>query len=318
MVLVWALWTVPRVWAAEAREYRGCCDASAAVALNDAMMAVASDEETVLRFYRRDAGGMPVATLPLSGWAGAGWGRAEMDFEGAARLDDLVFWIGSHSRNSDGEPRPARHILFATRIRGTGLEARLDPVGRPFRGLVAAMSAAPELGRFQFLRAAERAGEAKGGLNIEAMAAGAGGTLWIGFRNPVPEQRALLIPLLNPREVTTGAVARFGAPTQLDLGGLGLRGAVRVGERLLLVAGPAEGGGRHRLFLWTEGDATASEVRGGIPKGFQAESILGMGTPDARTVELLSDDGGRKISGVRCADLRDPARRVFRVVPVRY
>ena len=48
--------------AAEPRIYRGCCDASAAAALNDQVLAVASDEENVLRLYRRDADGPPIAT----------------------------------------------------------------------------------------------------------------------------------------------------------------------------------------------------------------------------------------------------------------
>ncbi len=306
--------------AAEAREYRGCCDASAVAAVNDELLAVASDEENVVRLYRRDAGGLPVATVAAVGGAGFNVGRSEMDLEGAARVDDLVFWIGSHSRNSDGKARPARHALLAMRVVGTGVAARLRPEGTPYRGLVAAMAATPELGRFQLARAAERAGEAAGGLNIEALAAGSEGKLWIGFRNPVPDRKALLVPLLNPREVVAGRAARLGAPVQLELGGLGLRDAVRTGsgDRVLLLAGPAEGGGKHRLFVWTEATTTVSEVAGAVPKGFQAEGVVTVGLADARQAEILSDEGGEKIGGVRCADLKDTARRVFRAWPVTY
>jgi len=130
------VWGVSKVGAAEARVYRGCCDASASVALNDELLAVASDEENVLRLYRRDVGGLPVATATALGGSGLNPGKSEIDLEGAARLDDLVFWIGSHSRNSDGKARPARHALLATRVVGTGAAARLVPTGMPYRGLV--------------------------------------------------------------------------------------------------------------------------------------------------------------------------------------
>jgi hypothetical protein len=315
-----AVWGGSAAGAAEAREYRGCCDASAAAVLNDELLAVASDEENVLRLYRRDAGGLPVATVAAVGGAAFNVGRSEMDLEGAARVDDLVFWIGSHSRNSDGKARPARHALLATRVVGTGGTARLQPEGTPYRGLVGAMAATPELARFQLSRAAARAGEAAGGLNIEAMAAGSEGKLWIGFRNPVPDRKALLVPLLNPKEVIAGRAARFGAPVQLGLGGLGLRDAVKTGagDRVLLLAGPAEGGGKHRMFVWTEGTTTVSEVAGAVPKGFQAEAVVTVGLADARQAEILSDEGGEKIGGVRCADLRDTTRRVFRAWPVTY
>jgi hypothetical protein len=315
-----AVWGIPVAGAAEAREYRGCCDASAAAVLNDELLAVASDEENVLRLYRRDAGGLPVATVAAMAGSAFDTGRVEMDLEGAARVDDLVFWIGSHSRNSDGKARPARHALLATRVVGTGGTARLKPEGTPYRGLVAAMAATPELGRFQLSRAAARAGEAAGGLNIEALAAGSEGKLWIGFRNPVPDRKALLVPLLNPNDVIAGRAARFGSPVQLGLGGLGLRDSVTTGagDRVLLLAGPAEGGGKHRLFVWTEGTTTVSEVAGAVPKGFQAEAVVMAGLADARQAEILSDEGGEKIGGVRCADLRDTTRRVFRAWPVAY
>jgi hypothetical protein len=304
--------------AAEMRVYRGCCDASGAAALNDEVMAVASDEENVIRLYRRDAGGSPLSMMPTPGVPGLNPGRNELDLEGAAVLEDLVFWIGSHSRNSDAKPRWARHTLFAMRIVGTGMTVRLEAFGRPYHGLVGAMASAPELSRFHLAQAAERAGESAGGLNIEALAAGSGGKLWIGFRNPVPEKKALMIPLVNPTEVIAGRAARFGAPVQLPLGGLGLRDAVKAGDRWLLLAGPAEGGGKHRLFIWTEGAATVAEVAGAIPKGFQAESVLGVGGPELRRADLLSDDGGEKVGGTRCSEVTDVTRRAFRAWRVAY
>ncbi|MGE4178309.1 MAG: DUF3616 domain-containing protein [Limisphaerales bacterium] len=316
--------SLTRVRAAESADdgpvYRGCCDASAAAVINESLIAVASDEENMIRLYRRGSGGMPVALVRTPVLSGLDPGRNEMDLEGAARIGDLIFWIGSHSRNDDGEARPARHILFATRIVGTRLSARLEPEGRPFHGLVPALTVDPALDRFRFSVAAGKSGEASGGLNIEALAAGAGGKLWIGFRNPVPDGKALMIPLLNPVEVMAGHPARFGTLVQLALGGLGLRDAVAVGEgeRLLLLGGPAEGGGKHRLFVWIAGSGTVSEVKGAVPKGFQAESILSVGEPASRQAEILSDDGSEKTGGKRCSELGDRSRRAFRSWLVRY
>lgn len=297
--------------------FQGCCDASAAVALNESVIAVGSDEENVIRLYRRDTGGAPVGSWPAAGAPGPALGREEMDLEGAARLDDLAFWIGSHSRNSNGRPRPSRHVVFATRIMGEGLGVGLETAGRPFRSLLASMAADAGMARFGLARAAERPAEAAGGLNIEALAAGSDGALWVGFRNPVPERKALMACWLNPKDVVmSGAPPRWGAPVLLPLGGLGLRDAARVGTRILLVAGPAEGGGRHRLFAWTEGSAVVTEMPGTIPKGFQAESIVPWEQPGAERIQLLSDGGGDKIGGIRCADLRDPMARLFRGITV--
>lgn len=293
------------------RVYSGACDASAVAEVNAAVFAAASDESAVLRLYRRGAGGAPLREVPLAGFLGGG--RHEPDLEGGARVGDRVYWIGSHSRNEQGEARPERHVLFATELRGTGTSVTLAPVGRPYRGLVSALDADPRLAVFGFGAGARRSGEARGGLNIEGLAAGPDGALWVAFRNPVPEGRAVVVPLLNPAEVTgpSPVPARFGPPLRLKLGGDGIRDLVRAGTGWLVVGGPAEGGGRHRVYAWSGTEADPVEISKGVPKGFQAEGILPAPGGGAGG-ELFSDDGGMKLGGVRCEDLRDPAARQFR------
>ncbi len=296
--------------------YPGCCDASAAAPLNEELFAAASDEGEVLRMYRRGAAGSAVAALDLGTFL-AVRGQGEADLEGAARLGNLIFWIGSHGRKPDGRPQSVREVLFATAIRGEGAFARLEAVGRPFRGLITALAAAAPLARFKLQQAAGRPGEAPGGLNIEGLAAGPDGSLWIGFRNPVPDGLALLVPLLNPRAVAVdGQSARLGSPVLLDLGGGGVRDIARAGSRYLIIAGPAEGGGRHRLHVWTGGAAPPEEIGKAVPKNYQAEGIVVDDRPEARSVLLLSDDGNESIGGRRCGDLKDPARRAFRGLEV--
>ena len=48
---------------AEGTEFRGLCDASAAVPISTNLVVVASDEENILRVYDRDRGGMPVRSF---------------------------------------------------------------------------------------------------------------------------------------------------------------------------------------------------------------------------------------------------------------
>lgn len=306
-----------RLEGAEYRAYAGCCDGSAAAVVGEGVFAAASDEDNLLRLYRRGAGGAAIRTLPLGGVLGVGF-RGEADLEGAARLGDRIYWIGSHSRNKQGEVQVERQVLFATVIRGQGEEADLVPVGRPFRGLLGAMAAEVRLRDLDLTRAARLPGEAKGALNIEGLAAGPDGSLWIAFRNPVPLGRALIVPLLNPGEVVEGKPARLGDPIRLDLQGAGIRDLARAGNRYLIVAGPAEGGGRHRLLVWDGGPGSPVEVRKGFPRGFSAEAVVVDDRVGVGEAELLGDEGNESIGGRRCEDLKNPAQRSFRALTVRF
>lgn len=295
--------------------YTGCCDASASAPINAELFAAASDEGNLLRLYRRGAGGAAVRSVSVSSFLGMRPKR-EADLEGAARLGNLIYWVGSHSRNKEGAAVPERQVIFATAIRGTGLAAELVPVGRPCVGLLAALAADPGLKEFELGRAAGLPGEAHGGLNIEGLSAGPEGSLWIAFRNPVPLGKALVVPVLNPVEIIEGRPPRLGAALRLDLEGLGIRDIARAGDRYVVIAGPAEGGGRHRLFLWS-GDARAPvEVRKGFPRGFAAEGLVVDDLTGARRVEVLSDEGNASIGGRACEDLRDVVRKVFHGVTV--
>jgi hypothetical protein len=312
VVVALALSVIHGLQAAEYRVYNGCCDASAAAWINDHLFAAASDEENMLRLYSRESSGPPVRTVSTAAFLGVGR-RNEADLEGGARVGDLVFWMGSHSRNSEGEGRPSRHVLFAMAVRGDGAAATLEPAGRPFHGLIAAFSADPALSALELHRAAMRGAEDPAGLNIEGIAAGPEASLWIGFRNPVPGGRAILIPFLNPQAVIQRVEApRFGPARRLDLGGRGVRDIARAGERYLIIAGPAEGGGRHRLFAWDGTDAEPRELPNAIPRGFRAESIV----PhfNGQSVDLLSDDGSEKVGGRRCQNLDDRGARQFRAL----
>lgn len=289
------------------------CDASAGVALSADLHAIASDEDNVLRVYRRATGGAPVARIDLSRFLDA---TEECDLEGATTIGDRVYWISSHGRNKKGKPRPARHRLFATdRVVKDG-KTTLVPVGTPYRGLVGALLAAPQLSPLKLSDAEPLAPEAPGGLNIEGLAATPDGHLLIGFRNPVRAGRALAIELENPDAVATrGAAPVFGAVAQLALGGRGIRSIEYVPARraYLVAAGPAADDGTFTLYRWSGRAADAPVALGASLGTLRPEGLFL--TPDGGAV-LVSDDGGVSVHGTECKDLADPGARSFRTIGI--
>jgi hypothetical protein len=203
--------------------YTGAYDGSAAAMLDTSFFVTASDEDSTLRIYRRDQSGSPLQAIDLSSFLEVNPAKPETDIEAAARIDNRIYWISSHARNQRGLLKPEHQRFFATEALTNNSTPNLRPIGKPYENLLPDLSRAPQLGAFNLADAASRAPKASGGLSIEGLCATPEGSLLIGFRNPVPDQKALLIPLLNPGEVIEGIPARFGAPIQLDLDGLGIR-----------------------------------------------------------------------------------------------
>ncbi len=278
---------------------RGPCDASAAVALDASHFVVGNDENNTLQVYRQGQPS-PVASLNLANFLATAAGE-ESDIEAAAAVGARIYWITSHGRNSKGKAQPGRHRFFATEI-VAGQPPTLKPVGQPYVDLLRDMSEADALKPYRLDAAARLAAEADGGLNIEGLAATPEGTLLIGLRNPLPGQRALVIPLLNPDEVIAGSRARFGAPVELDLGRRGIRSIERVGSAYLIVAGPTADRGSFALYRWS-GQASdgATPVSGIELKNLRPEALFAL--PGSGLVQLLSDDGGIRIAGVECKKL---------------
>ena len=296
--------------------FTGMCDASGAVALSDRRFVVADDEDNVLRVYDVEQGGAPLGgtdvshglNLPLKKKKKPGSVPVapEADIEAATRVGDRAYFMTSHGRNSSGKLKPERLRFFATTAPEDG---DIDVIGEPYDGLLADLLAEPRLAGFELAKAAELAPKAPGGLKLEGMNERKEGGVWLGFRNPIPEGRALLVPLLNPEELITGKKARFGDPVKLDLGGLGVRSLSSHRDQYLIVAGPFDQGATSRLFTW-DGGARVELLDRVSLASFNPEGFF---TPEGRArIMLLSDDGSVSIDGTECKRVKDPAAKRFR------
>lgn len=295
--------------------FRGMCDASGAVGLDATHFAVADDEDNVLRVYDSEHGGDPLYTIDVSSSLALPVKKKtpEADIEAATRVGDRALWLTSHGLSSKGKLQPGRFRFFATTAPSQGFE--VVPVGTAYQNLLQDMITAPQLARFDLGAAAKLAPKAPGGLNIEGMTRRSDGTsVLIGFRNPVPEQRALLVPLLNPLRVVAGDAAELGEPQLLDLGGRGVRSLTLWRGSYLIMAGSFGDEHKSLLFSW---DGTGS------PRPFTALELSDI-NPEAFVsrdeqdeVMLLSDDGTVAVGGIPCKKLRDRPKKQFRGLWVR-
>jgi hypothetical protein len=309
-----ALPAAPGLQAADTA-YRGVCDGSAAVALDAQRFVAASDEDNVLRIYRRGSGALPEQTFDMSALLQADPKHPESDLEGAARLGDVVYWIASHSRSRSGKERAGRGRFFATRFLRTETGWKVELVGRARADLLEFLTTYPGLGGLKLAEAATRSPKEKDALNIEGLCATPEGHLLIAFRNPIRGGKAVLAPLLNPSAFVAGAKPEFGPPLKLDLGGLGFRDMVTWRGGYLIAAGAARGGGKHQLWFWAGGAVTPQQVTGVDLAGLDAEAIV-VYSGAVDSVELLSDDSGEATGGTDCKQL-PAAQRRFRSLTVR-
>ncbi|HSW05076.1 DUF3616 domain-containing protein [Aquabacterium sp.] len=306
--------------------YRGLCDASAAVGLGGGHFVVADDESDVLRIYKRGTP-MPVNAVDLTDHLrnrAADGETAEADIEGAAQIGNRIYWISSHARKGkDGSVDTHRQRFFATDVI-TGAQApSVQAAGMPYESLLKAL-----LADARFAPLAEAAGlgpETEKGLNIEGLAATADGKLLIGLRNPRPGGKALVVPLLNPAPVVdSGAAPVFGDLVRLDLGGRGIRSMERVGNEIVLAAGPHGPADANAvlpafaLFRWSGvADPSPMFVRGTDAGSQRAEALFV--DEGANELVILSDDGDEQVDGRDCKHKKVPVeKKSFRsqVIPL--
>lgn len=305
-------------------EFVGACDASGAVPLDSRRFAVGDDEDSVLRIYDAERGGPPLHIvnvaehLDLNTKKKGKKKRApkkkrmkspETDIEAATLLDGHAFWITSHGLTKKGERDPRRFRFFATELPTEADE--LGMLGKPYQSLLNDMLADKRLVDLGVDAASQRPPDERGGLNIEGLTSTPEGHVLIGFRNPVPNDKAIALPLLNPKGVLEGETAKFGAPLLLDLGGFGIRSLSSWHGSYLVIAGAIGDGEGSRLYQWDG----SKELKHVSAARFDDLNPEGFFTPEDRTdIMVLSDDGARTLEGERCKDLKDSEQKRFRGV----
>ena len=303
------------------------CDASAAVPISSSLFVVANDEDNILRVYKRDESGESVYSKDISTDLKIKPKKKhseadilnypEADIEGATLIGNRIYWITSHGTNSGGEQKPNRHRIFATDIEHNGDKVNLKPVGTPFVDLVQALENADNLKPFNLGKAAEKAPESEGGLNIEGLASTPEGHLLIGFRNPIPDKKALLVTLENPQAVIEDKKQpKLGKPISLDLGGLGIRSIEysQAKSVYFIIAGSYNDDGNFQLYSWSgKTDDAATLVKGVDFQGLNPEALIIY--PEEKTrIQILSDDGSKDVEGVACKDLKNAEDKSFRSI----
>jgi hypothetical protein len=302
---------------AQVFEYHELCEASAAVAVGRDHFLVAEDESSTLRLYKRGTP-VPVLRADFSGALGVKE-KTKTDIEGAAAIGSRVYWITSHGQHSSGDDRPQRMRFFATDIIGEGAQATVKLVGKPYTGLREDLLNDKALDELELGKAAKLPPEAEHGFNIEGLAATPEGMLLIGFRNPVRNGRALVVPLENPDAVVIdGKRAKFGEPRRPDLEGFGIRSLERVNGSYLIVAGPFDNGSVFSLRRWSGAKKEKPVV---LPQpalsGLAPEVVFAI--PGTDTVQILSDDGEfwKKAHGDKECNDFPPEQRRFRSIVVK-
>ena len=292
-------------------EYTGLRDASAAVAVSSNLFIVADDEKNTLGLYSTEHAGPPLKEFNLDSFLEVISKSPEADLEGAALLGNRAFWIGSHGRNKDGKERPNRRRLFATDVAITNGEVMLTPVGRPYKHLLDDLLRDSRFADFHLADASTRPPKEPDALNIEGLSATPEGHLLLGFRNPTPYGKALVIPLLNPNEVVESKPPRFDAAILLDLDGLGIRDMAYFDGTYFIIAGPWHAGGKFQFYRWG-GSSKPQKFTVKHLGDYNPEAIIIHPEKGFHEIQILSDDGTRPINGVPGKELGNSYPKTFR------
>lgn len=244
----------------------------------------AADERAAVERFRRQSDGSfaehrsidLAALLPLPD------GDGEMDIEGMDIDGGRLWVVGSHSlRRLKADPeeeadydhlrdrlavldrQPNRYTLACLPLGQFGDDGPLPvieaengkaraaalPWTRRGNRLTKALRRDPHIAPFLRLPAKEN------GLDIEGLAV-AGGRVLLGLRGPVLRGWAVVLELRVTVRGNRIKLARFSEETRyrkhlLDLGGLGIRDMTKVGDDVLILAGPSmDHAGRTAIFRW--------------------------------------------------------------------
>lgn len=230
----------------------GSSDLSSAVDVGDDHVIAVSSEDNKIRLYKKAESNQPVKEFDFA----ADIGATNADLESMARANDTLYVLGSHGNSSsDGDLKPARDVMFTAAIEGSGADTTLTFVAKR-TGLRDAIKAWDEShGNALGIAAGQAAGKKANdpdGFNIEGfeLAAGSTTTGYLGFRSPVKDGKAVLVPVQGLGAMLTGTPT-FGDPVFLDLGGRTVREIRKNGDDEYLISAHAGAASPEwKLFAW--------------------------------------------------------------------
>ena len=281
--------------------YYGACDASATVLLDENTILVADDEDNLLRLYSIKRKGLPIKTFPLDKFLGlTKSSHPEADIEACTRVGNLIYWITSHGRSKKGKWRNSRYLLFATEFKKENGDYFFLPRGRPCVNLIDALIEYKHLGLKKNIGQVGKNGDIflapkENGLNIEGLTSSPDGKIiYIGLRNPVPNNKALLIPLKNAEDVILkSAKPLLGDPIYLNLDKRGIRSVEYSSfhNKYFIIGGSIDNEMQSALYSWS-GD---KEFLPKLLKLFPDMNPEAIAVQDnSAMLHLFSDDGNVK------------------------
>ena len=336
---------------AETLVFKGICNASAAVALDENRIIVGDDEQPWLSVYSVK-GGESLDTVDLTRPGGMAEGdkkkkkkrkksEPEADIEGATVFNDRIVWISSNGRNKDGEVKAGRFQLFASHRLDADRQNWEPGFSSSFHGLPAAIAGTRDEG-YEPLR--QSIGDLKQknkdlapkehGFNVEGLSVSRDGKdLLVGLRNPQPGGEAALFSIENADDLLDGRTteAVLGPVVTLALGGRGIRDIAWSPARhaYLIAAGQVDDeddGPGFALFTW-DGVGSPKELQSlrSVLKSnghFHPEAVVpllerseGKLVP-SKSFLVISDDGKRPLAGDTACEDAEQDQWSFRAVVV--
>jgi hypothetical protein len=314
---------------ADDRYYADAGNASTEISVGDGFFIAGDDLGNVLRLYNSAVSGPPVRSFDFTGDLPDG--STSMDIESASEVDnggtEDIYWVGSESNSSSGDPRPAASTVFETQVNHSGADTTLTYVGS-YTGLRDDLINWDNAAGGPLGFATDSQGDAKSdtGFNIEGFefAPGSTTTGYLAFRAPLEtvngSQDALIVPVTNFTSLigAPAGSAQFGQPIELDLGGLGIRELRKnADDQYLIIAGTADdSNSQFALYTWDGNPADQPTLTNTslpsnqsvpsdtpVPDGADSaadapytgawEGIVSVPDPlaDGTSLELVQDDG---------------------------
>ncbi len=294
----------------EFRESAGIYEPSGVVQLPDERLLIVEDESSqALRILSLDAKGetreIPLKRKPLLRGRGGLRSLGKLDDLEAMAIDKngYVYAVTSYSRTeSKGRVSPTREKLVRFQILGSRLtKSELIP---DLKKYITAQD--PALA----IATKNRAAKGTGGLNIEGLTINKeGDQLWLGFRSPLKNNKAIILALENPAGAFKRETPRF-AQLLLDLDGAGIRGLAydpRLQGYLILARREDKKKMPFELWLWSGNpdDAVRRVKIAGLNSLRRAEGITPIKWGDKEGILIFSDEGiARKRKHARYIILR--------------